>query len=290
MDSKEPQLGPRPVPPPAEYEACAPGALPSGQAALVRSLQEKFLGAFVSALAARLETPVTAGIAAVQTLSRAAFLQSGEDGGCQIALDTEPVRDQALVAFPPGLAAFLLRVLLCAPPESSGEPRAVTEIELYILREIFESLAHELTAAWESTGMVFQPAATPASDAGSGQDSMLVFECRVDLDAAQESFRIAIPAFLARVAALQSASAAPEESPAPVREMIFNALRRGNVCVEAALSGSTLRMGDLLAMEPGHVLMLGQPAGSPVECRIGGKTKFRGEWVRHGNRPALLLL
>ena len=106
----------------------------------------------------------------------------------------------------------------------------------------------------------------------------------------RETFRIAVPAFLARLAALQSASATAEEAPAPVREMILGALRRANVSVEAVLSGSTLRMGDLLAMEPGHVLMLAQPAGSPLECRINGKPKFRGEWIRHGNRQALELL
>jgi hypothetical protein len=31
-------------------------------------------------------------------------------------------------------------------------------------------------------------------------------------------------------------------------------------------------------------------AESCSRCRVGGKPKFRGEWVRHGNRQALLLL
>jgi len=81
-----------------------------------------------------------------------------------------------------------------------------------------------------------------------------------------------------------------EDAPAPARETILRALRRASVSVEAVLSGSTLRMGDLLAMEPGHVLMLAQPAGSPLECRINGKPKFRGEWINRGNRQTLELL
>jgi flagellar motor switch protein FliM len=258
--------------------------------AFVRAIQEQFLSAFASALAARLETPVTAQLGVAQPLSRSAFLQSAEDRGCLLTLDAEPVRGQVPIAFSAGLADYLLRVLLCAPPIPNDGSRAVTEIELYILREVFESLAHELTAAWKVAGIAFRWTPAGARETAAGQDTMLVFECHMVLDDVHETFRIAVPAFLARMAAPQSASAAAEEAPAPAREAILDALRRGNVSVEAVLSSSTLRMGDLLAMEPGHVLMLAQTAGSPVECRVGGKPKFRGEWVRHGNRQALLLL
>ena len=209
MDSKETQLGPRPVPPAAEYEACAPGALPSGQMAFVRAIQEKFLALSRAQLAGRLETPVAAQIAAVQTLSRAAFLQSGEDGGCLLTLDAEPVRGQALVAFSAGLAAYLLRVLLGAPPSRPEGPRAVTEIELHILREIFELLARELTAAWEaSRHRLSLDVHRPREATPSARTPCWCSNAAWIWTTSQESFRIAVPAFLARVAALQSASAA----------------------------------------------------------------------------------
>lgn len=290
MDSPDTARGPRPVPRPAAYEACPQGALPSGQMAFVRALQEKFLGTFAEELANRLETPVTGQLVGAQPVSRSSFLESEGEGGCLIELDAEPVRGQALVAFSPGLVAYLLRVLLGAPPGTPSDPRAVTEIELYILREIFELVARELTAAWKPAGIAFRWTPDAAREASAGQGTMLVFDCRLTLDDAQESLRIAAPAFLARLAILQAAPAAPQEAPGPVRKMILNSLRGANVRVEAVLSNSTLRMGDLLAMEPGHVLMLSQPAGSPVECHIGGKPKFRGEWIDHGNRRALMLL
>ncbi len=290
MDTEEKRLGPRSMPPSAEYEACAPGAIPSGQVALVHAIQEKFLGAFALALAARLETPVTAELAAPQPLARGAFQQSGEDGGCQLTLDAEPVRSQALVEFSAGLVAYLLRLLLGAPPSSVDAPRAVTDIERHILHEIFELLAREMTDAWKVAGVAFRCQSAGARETGTEQDTMLMFECRLTLGDAQEILRIAVPAFLARIAALQPVSAPLEETPAAVREMIFNALRRGHVTVEAVISNSTLRMGDLLAIEPGHVLMLAQTAGSPVECRIGGKPKFQGDWIRQANRRALILL
>jgi flagellar motor switch protein FliM len=289
MDFEMNTPGPRPVPPAAEYQACAPGALPSGQMAFVRAIQEKFLCAFAEELAHRLETPVAAQCAAVQPLSTGAFLESADDGGCLLTLDAEPVRGQALVALSAGLVAYLLRVLLGAPASPDG-PRPVTEIELHILREIFELLTRELSAAWKPAGTGFRWTATGTRDAAGGQGTLLVFDCRLDLEGGVETFRIAVPAFLARLAALASAPATAAEAPAPVREMILQALRRSTVSVEAVLAGSTLRMGDLLSMEPGHVLMLAQPAGSPLECRINGKAKLRGEWITRGDRQALELL
>jgi len=253
-------------------------------------MQENFLAAFAAALAARLEIPVTGRLSAAHTLSRSAFLESAEDGTCLLTLEAAPVRGQVQIVLSAGLVAYLLRALLCAPADSTDGTRAVTEIELHILREVFESLARELSAAWRADGIAFRLTFTGARDAASRQDAMLAFECGMDLDDVRETFRIAVPAFLARMAALKPTPAATEEAPAPVREMLFNALCRAHVSVEAVLSNSTLRMGDLMAMEPGHVLKLTQPTGAPVECRIGGKAKFRGEWVRHGNRQALVLL
>ena len=88
--------------------------------------------------------------------SRGAFVQSVEEGGCLIALDAEPVRGQALVAFSPGLMARLLQNLLGAPPNSETAARPVTEIEMHILGEIFESFGAKMNAAWKPTGIAFR--------------------------------------------------------------------------------------------------------------------------------------
>jgi flagellar motor switch/type III secretory pathway protein FliN len=57
--------------------------------------------------------------------------------------------------------------------------------------------------------------------------------------------------------------------------------------VEAYLGGSSIRLGDLAAMQKGQILVLTQPAGSQLECAINGRTKFRGEWIALGDRHGL---
>jgi flagellar motor switch protein FliM len=232
--------------------------------------------------------PVTAQIISVQPLSGKEFLEPGEPFGYMLTLDAEPVRGQAFIGLSAGLIAYALGVLLGAPPTAGDGPRAVTEIELHILREVLDVLVGELSEAWRPFGVAFRW--TPEADEPmAGPGALLVFDCQLALGDAQYPLRIATPAFLARLAALQSKPDAEEEVPAPVRETILTAVRRSNVVVEAVLSGSTLRMKDLLAMERGHVLMLGQSAGSQCECRINGKNKFRGEWIAHGDRQGIEL-
>jgi flagellar motor switch protein FliM len=287
-DSNEEESGLRPAPAPAAFEAWVPGALPAAQMAFVAAIQQKGVAAFAEELSARLDKQIGAQLGSPQPQLRSDFERSVEEGGCLIAMDADPVRARALVAFSPGLVAYLLRSLLGAPAAPGDEVRAVTEIELHILGEIFESLARELSNAWNAAGIRFRFQAAGGRETGLEESALVVFECRLELGEMREAFRIAIPAFLARIAALQSAPLPAEESPA--RDKILTALLRGSVSVEAALPGSRLRMEDLLAMEPGHVLTLAQPAGSPIDCLIGGKPLFRGEFLTHAGRQALLLL
>jgi len=289
MDIEKNELGPRRIPAPREYEAFAPGSLPSGQMALVRAIQERFLRTFAEALSARLELPVTAQLSAAGPHCLREFLDSGDQGGCLLTLAAEPVNEHAFAALSPGLVAHLLRLLLGAP-HTSEETRAVTEIELHILREIFDMLSRELSAAWQSAGTGFRWISTSVPETDDTSGTLLVFEYRLELDDGPQTMQVAVPALMARLASLYSIPDAPAEQDSAVREMILEALRRAHVTVEAVLAGSKLRMGDLLAMEPGHTLMLTQPAGSPMECRINGKAKFRGEWVSRGARQAIELL
>jgi flagellar motor switch protein FliM len=263
-------------------------ALPTRQLDMVREIQEQFLAAFAEKLADRLETPIACRLSIAAPVSREAFTQSVGDGGHLIRLTAAP-RAEALVAVSPGLNAYLLRRLLGAPTGASDEYRGLTDIELHILEELFELLAMELTNAWKATGIAFRLASPASPEGDAWRGAMLLFACELSFNDAQETFRIALPSFLARLAALQLASIKSADTPAPMRETILHALRRAKIDVEAVLSGSKMTMGDLLAMEPGHILMLTQTAGSPVECRIGGKPKFHGEWISDGDRQALQL-
>ncbi|HUP04083.1 MAG TPA: FliM/FliN family flagellar motor switch protein [Bryobacteraceae bacterium] len=288
MDSNRTNPGPRAAEPAGQWQDYVPGSLATEQTSFAAGRIEKFLETFAASLASRLETPAASQIGASRTVSESAYLKSVENGSCPVVLDADPVGGQIAVTLSFGLTAFLLRALLCAPSAPAGDPRPVTDIERHILRDVFDSVAKEMSAAWNPAGIAFRWNAA-AREPAPGQGAILVFECFLSLGDVRGALFVAIPTFLARLSVLRAGSSSPEEPAPSPREAILNAMRGAKVNVEAALSGAALRMEDLLALQPGDVVMLPQSAGAPVECRIGGVPKFAAELVTRGGRHALLL-
>jgi flagellar motor switch protein FliM len=210
---------------------------------------------------------------------------------CRVVLDMDGGRGQAFLGLSAGLASRTLGVLLEIPAEAPIPPRdAVTEIELHVMRRFFDILIEQLKRAWEPSRMGFTARPTfggTERPAEATEDTLLVMTCTVKFAGGEEILRLAVPALLVRLVALQreqEAALTPAVAPHPG---VFDSVRQAAVDVEAVLAGSSVRMADLLAMESGQILMLGQTVGAPVECRINGKIKFRGELIQTGVRRAM---
>jgi flagellar motor switch protein FliM len=222
-----------------------------------------------------------------------AILDKAEAGSCTIALDLAPLRGYVLLDLPPALLFRVLDILLASPPDASAGARgAVTEIELHILREFFDVFTKSLRSAWEpvypislkliSTGI----AETRQALSAVRGELALVTAASLSIGDVRASFEIAVPGFLARLAEMHSRDRARRASPAhaPAQENLLAALAGATVQVEAVLQGAGVRMGDLVAMRQGQILLLGTPPGSPFDCLVNGKAQFRGEMVASGNR------
>jgi flagellar motor switch protein FliM len=195
-----------------------------------------------------------------------------------------------LLDFPSGLLIRVLDILLASPPDTSANLRgSVTEIELHILREFFDIVIRSLQGAWDSVYPVeFKLLCTGIDEirqtAMAGSDEVtLATGADLSIGDAHASFEIAMPGYLARLAEVQSRDQASHQSPAaPVQENLLAALARASVHVEAVLQGASVRMGDLVAMRQGQILLLGTPPGSAFDCLVNGKAQFKGEMVATG--------
>lgn len=283
--------GPRPATVPDVYDACPPGLLPAGPISFLTDVQEEYLRGLARGLSEYLETPVSAALIAAEQMSCADFLADKQADACRLVLDLEGSQSQAFLGLSAGLVSRTLAVLLVIPPDAPLAPRdAVTDIEIHVMRRFFDILLGELRQAWEPCELRFTP--RPMSEAAERpleptEDTLLVMKCAVKFGTEEGTLRVAVPALIVRLLALkreQEAAAKPAVTPHPG---ILDAVRFAALDMEAVLSGSSVRMSDLLAMEPGEILMLGQTVGAPVECRVNGRTKFRGELIQTGTRRAM---
>ena len=285
--------------PPPPYGVCQPGRLPSERLAFVDDLHRQFLQQFSQALSGYIDTPVQMTPGEIEQLPVAEFLKVAATDACVVTLSLAPMSGQSWVSLSPGFLFRVLDILLGAPqtvgPQAVAAPvrSAVTDIEVHVLREFFQILHTALENAWSAGGVGFAIASTGAApelrQVADPDGTTLVMGCKARIGEVEGTMHVAIPVLAVRLAALlcqESANNRPAEDN-PARSAVLSALGSATLLLEATLSGSAIRMSELAAIKPGQVLTLGQPADSPLECRINGKVKFLGEWVANGNRHAL---
>jgi flagellar motor switch protein FliM len=274
------------------FRPYVPGHLAASSIDLLERTQRHFLTVLEGELSEALQTPVTAAVNETQQAAFATVLDNAEPGGAMIALDLAPLRGYVLLNFPPALLFRVLDILLASPAEAAaGSRTGVTEIELHILHEFFDSFAKALRGAWEPVyPIALRLVATGIEDtrqavSSASGETALVTGASLFIGDVRAPFEIAVPGFLARLAETRSRDRTRDASSgAPVQENLLAALSKATVQLEAVLQGASVRMGDLVGMRKGQILMLGTSPDSPFDCLVNGKAQFQGEMVATGNR------
>lgn len=182
----------------------------------------------------------------------------------------------------------------------SGRPaafRAFTDLEGILLGEIIDHIGWAIKAAFE-THMPFEPTvadvqARPAIGHVAGaSDSVLVQSFRIRVDAAHPSegiLSVCYPRQLLEAALETPPNEAPEhatEGPFDIAAMA-ESVEEAPVQLSARIKGAKLTLGELSALQPGDVVVLGNPVDEPATVSIGDVELFTGDVGRHNGSVAL---
>jgi flagellar motor switch protein FliM len=222
----------------------------------------------------------------------ARYLTDAEPGIHNIVLSLEPLAGCAMLRFSSELLFKVLDILLASPAAAVG-PRgeSVTEIEFHVLRGFFQVFSDALKETWRSIPPVAftpLPENTEEGCAGYADSHCLAMKSMIEIDGAGGDFYVVIPAYLARLSAKLSGLKSNETSPAhgafPTPTRIADALGSAKVDIDAVLSNLTIRIGDLLELAPGQILLAEKAANSIFECLVNKSCRFEGELVPAGDR------
>jgi flagellar motor switch protein FliM len=221
----------------------------------------------------------------------ARYLTETEPGIHNVVLSLEPLAGCAMLCFSSELLFKVLDILLASPAAEVG-PRgdSVTEIEFLVLRGFFRVFSETLRETWRSipaAAMTTLPESSQESLAGYGDSHCLALKSTLEIDGAAGDFTVVIPAFLARLSLKHSGFIRDETIPAnagSTSARIAEALGSAFVDLDAVLSNLTIRIGDLVELMPGQILLADKASDSTFECRVNKRTQFRGELVSAGDR------
>ncbi len=184
------------------------------------------------------------------------------------------------VAIPAALAIGWVSQLLGAVKVTGGGERELSSLEEDLLMDIMGELVRALSSASKASGgssfsrgdeLMTGPETLPESHPGE--------YCRFSLQlSGDDSDAVISFAILCDVLdpLVGGPDAAREETPEIRHKKILPHL--GHVCVqaEAHLGTAFVTMRDLVALEPGDVLVLDRRAGEPVNLLVDGKEAFLG--------------
>ena len=162
----------------------------------------------------------------------------------------------------------VLDILLASPPDATG-PRgeSVTEIEFHLLRGFFRVFEEVMKETWRSVpgvALTPLPGLSEENFHAYGETHALAMKSTLEIDGASGEFDVVIPAFLARLSARLSGHGQGETIPVRITEVLGSA----KVELDAVLSNLTIRIGDLLELGPGQVLLTekGAESGFRMPC------------------------
>lgn len=218
--------------------------------------------------------------------SLARYLTEPEPGIHQVILSLAPLAGCVIMRFSSELLYKALDILLASPADATGaRGESITEIEFHLLRGFFRVFEEVMKETWRSVpgvALTVLPGLTEENFHAYGESHALAMKSTLVIGGASGEFDVIIPAFLARLSARLSRHGEAGTIPAPAR--ITEVLGSAKVELDAVLSNLTIRIGDLLELGPGQVLLTEKGAESGFECLVNKRTGFRGELVSAGDR------
>ncbi|MDI6895078.1 MAG: flagellar motor switch protein FliM [Bacillota bacterium] len=262
----------------------------------LRTLQmvhENFARVWTTVLSAHLRTMARVTLDAVEQLTYGEFLTSVRSPSVLCLVSMEPLPGRQMVDVHPALAFPLIDRLLGGLGAGEAGERALTDIEVTVMERVFGGMLSALAEAWQGlvalkprldsieTNPLFAQVIPPNEVA-----AVITFTAM--LGETGGSLRLCLPysslkSVLGQLTSHRWAGggeiAAPASNGANLQDV--------RVDMSVRLGKATLTIGQLLNLERGDVVRLGQPVGEPLTVYLGTRPAFRVRPGRVGNRAAV---
>ncbi len=179
----------------------------------------------------------------------------------------------------------------------SVEVRELTEIELSILEGVVRIVLHDLKEAWAPVadidfniqGTETQPQLMQIL---SPNEAVVAIGFEITLGESRGMMNLGIPSIVVKMMGQkfeQQWSIQRRTGSDVEQNEMRSLLNRVPLALEARMTGATIQVKDLLALEIEDVVSLDIPVRRPAELRVNGRSKFLAEIVADGNHRGVVV-
>jgi flagellar motor switch protein FliM len=280
------------------YDFRRPDRIAKHQLRAIHLLHENFARNLASSLSAYLRAYVIVNLVSVEQLSFSEFSQCLPSPSCLVSLAMRPYDGNAVLEINPSLVFPILEMLLGGTGRSGVKiNREITEIEQTILDGLYRIILHDLKQAWAPvTSIEFTIEARETEpqllQIMSPNEAVLAIGLEVRMAENMGMMNIAMPSIIVKMLrqkfdqqwSVRRAESTPEE-----QARILRLIKPASLHLDVRLEGPTLPAEEILALEPGDVLVLDYPIERPVQVHINGVPKFRGLIGTTGRKRAFVV-
>ena len=295
-DGTEGEQGP--AKPAVTYDFRRPDRIPKEQLRSIHLMHDFLARNLASSLGAYLRAYITASLVSVEQISFGEFQQYLPTPTSISNISMKPMEGNAVLEMNPSLVFPMLDTMLGGNGQSvSVEVRELTEIELSIMEGVVRIVLHDLKETWAPVaeidftieGTETQPQLMQIL---SPNEAVVAIGFEITLGESRGMMNLGIPSIIVKMMgqkfeqqwSIQRRSGSDAE-----QNEMRSLLNLVPLTLEARMTGASIQVKDLLALEPQDVISLDIPVRRPAELRVNGRAKFLGEIVADGNHRAVVV-
>jgi flagellar motor switch protein FliM len=265
------------------------GTLNAEQVRVATTLHETFARRLGNSLGAYLRVGFEMNLVSVEQILYSEFLTRLPDLTYLASLRVTPIDATATLQADLSLVFPIVDLVLGGSGEDPIQPRELTEIEEQIFETVARLLARDLQTTWAPVldiSIEFDQRQQHAQIQGLmlPVEKVLSLTFEIRLPDARGTLNLAFPAVVANALMRKLSEQWSRLERVPSREtqeQLRGRLLDGRFTVDLSLPPSPLSIREIVALEPGKVLVLPKRVHDPARLNVAGKSMFLAYPIRH---------
>ena len=277
------------------YDFRRPDRIAKDQLRAIHLLHENFARSLSSSLSAFLRAYVAVNLVSVEQLSFLEFSQCLPSPSCIISLGMRPYDGNSLLEINPTLVFPILEMLLGGSGKVTTKvTREITEIEQAILETVYRIILNDLRHAWQAVTPIDFVIESHETEPQMLQilapnEAVVAVSMEARIGDNTGMMNIGIPSIIVKMLRQkfdQQWSVKRSHSTMQDQERMMKLASPAKICLDLRLQGQTLRVDELLRLEPGQVLAFDHPANKAISLLMNGRVKYRAQATATGHKRA----